>query len=386
MMRLNILILTLSAIAGLSACRRAEASREPDPAPARNPLEIAITSDLKTRIRIGEASMTSFSSTYTVSARVEADETRIARVGSTLPGRITALLAREGDVVKKGQLLATLTSTELTNVQLSFLKAHSQAMLSKRAVDRAHQLLDAGVIGAAELQRREAELSQAAAEMATLRGQLKVLGMPEEAADKLEETRQVDAASHITASIDGLVLERKATTGQVVMPAEALFQLADLSQVWVVADVPEQAAGTLREGQAVEAEIASLSGRIVRGRLSHVESILNPQTRTVRVRMDVDNRNRTLKPAMLATMNLREAPSPRRAVPATAVVRETNRDYVFARSGPGAFSLREVTLGPEFENMRVLESGLDPKTEIVLDGAFHLNNERKRLALQNGAK
>jgi membrane fusion protein, heavy metal efflux system len=379
--------LVVIALAGLTACHKVEAVHEEKPAAAaQNPLEISLTPDLEKRIRIGEASAMSVSSSFTVSGRVEADETREARVGTPISGRITDLLVREGDVVKKGQVLATLSSTELTNLQFSFLKAHSQAMLSQRAVDRAQQLLDAGVIGSAELQRRQAELSQATAEVSTLRGQLKVLGMPEAAADNLEATRSVNPISQIVASIDGIVLERRTTVGQVVQPADTIFLLADLSRVWLVAEVPEQTAGNLAEGQSVQAEISSLPGQVVRGRLTHVHSILNPETRTVRVHMDVDNPRGRLKPGMLATMTLSEPSAIRRMIPITAVVRENNREFVFGQSGPNAFMMREVTLGPESENMRVVESGLESHEKLVLDGAFHLNNERKRLALQKGAQ
>ena len=110
--------------------------------------------------------------------RIEADETRLARIGAPVPGRITDLQAREGDTVKRGQPLAVLNSTELSTAQLAYLKALSQRSLAARAASRAQQLLDADVIGAAELQRRQAELAQAEAEVNAAGDQLKVLVSP----------------------------------------------------------------------------------------------------------------------------------------------------------------------------------------------------------------
>lgn len=381
----------IAALLASAACHKVEASREKkiagEPATAAvDPMEVPASPDLEKQLRIGVVSSAPVANSFTVSGRVEADETREARVGTPITGRIADLLVREGDVVKKGQVLATLSSTDLTNLQFSFLKAHSQALLSQRAVDRAVQLMDAGVIGSAELQRRQAELSQATAEVSTLRGQLKVLGMPEAEADSLETTRAVSSISHIVASIDGIVLERKATVGQVVQPADTIFLLADLSRVWLTAEVPEQTAGNLVEGQSAQAEIASLPGQLIRGRLSHVHAILNPETRTVKVHMDVDNRRGRLKPAMLATMTIQEPPMVRRLVPITAVVRENNREYVFVRTATNTFVLREVKLDGEYDMMRVLEDGIAPGENIVLDGAFHLNNERLRRALEGGTK
>ena len=100
--------------------------------------------------------------------------------------------------------------------------------------------------------------------------------------------------------------------------------------------------------------------------------------------MDVPNPQRRLKPAMLATMTLKESARAERVLPITAVVRENDREFIFVRSASSRFVLREVSLAGEYGNQRVLRDGVKPVEEVVLDGAFHLNNERKRLALQGG--
>lgn len=319
-----------------------------------------------------------------VSGRVEVDEARVARVGSPVTGRITELEATVGQNVRRGQLLATLTSTELSNAQLGYLKAYSQKMLAERAAQRAQQLFDADVIALAELQRRQSELVQADAEVSAARDQLKVLGMSEAGLIKLAASRTVNSTSHVVSSLEGTVIERKVTTGQVVQPADAMFVVADLSSVWIVADIPEQNAGMMRIGETVEAEVAALPGRRIKGQLSFVAATVNPDTRTVRVRMDLPNPDRELKPAMLATVMVRGKPQQQTIVPAGAVVRQENRDYVFVQTAPDTFQLRQVALGAEYEGNRVLVGGLRDGERIVTDGAFHLNNERNRLALQGG--
>jgi cobalt-zinc-cadmium efflux system membrane fusion protein len=178
------------------------------------------------------------------------------------------------------------------------------------------------------------------------------------------------------------VLERKATTGQIIQPAETVFVLADLTNTWLVADLPEQIAGNIEPDRIVEAEISALPGHIVRGRLSHVSPIVDPETRTVRTRMNLPNPNRRYKPAMLATIVLKDEAAQRRVVPASAVVRENNRDHVFVQTAPETFLLRPVELDEAGEGRRVVISGIGDDEKIVLDGAFHLNNERNRLALQ----
>jgi len=172
------------------------------------------------------------------------------------------------------------------------------------------------------------------------------------------------------------------TIGQVVQAAEIVAVLADLSHVWLVADVPEQTAGSLAVGKEVKAEIAALPGHEISGTLSFVSAIVNPETRTVRARMNLPNPDRKYKPAMLATMTLQENAERQRLIPSTAVVRENNEDYLFVQTGPLHFAMRKVRLGDEIDGMRRLEDGVRPGEKIVLDGAFHLNNERKQMALR----
>jgi cobalt-zinc-cadmium efflux system membrane fusion protein len=322
------------------------------------------------------------SSTLRVAGRIEADETRMARISAPVNGRIIDLNIIEGQSVKRGQVLATIHSTDLSAVQLALLKADSQYQLASRAVDRARQLLDAGVIGEAEMLKRKAELEQASAELSASQEQLRVLGMPEPALEKLRKSRAVNSLIQVVSSINGRVLQRKVTIGQVVQAAEIVCVVADLSRVWLVADVPEQSAGSLRIGKAVEAEIPALPNEKITGRLSYVSAVVNPETRTVKTRMDLPNPDRRYKPAMLATISLVDAPERRLIIPPTAVVREGNEDHVFIQRSSDIFVLHNVRLGPEFRDGRTLLGGLKGDEMIVLDGAFHLNNERRRRLLQ----
>jgi cobalt-zinc-cadmium efflux system membrane fusion protein len=350
--------------------------------PRRNPLEIEVGPDLARQIQVGLVPVADVTGTMKLAGRVEADETRMARVNAPVTGRVIELKVAAGQMVKRGELLATIHSTDLSAAQSAFLKAASQQRLAERAVARAPQLLDAGVIGEAELQRRDAELQQAIAELSSSRDQLSVLGMTADGLVQLEGSRVINSLAHVVSTIDGRVLDRKVTMGELVEAAETVCVVADLSNVWLVADVPEQSARLLRTGLSVEAEIPALPGHHVAGKLSFVSAIVNPETRTVRARMDLPNSESIYKPAMLATITLREGSENRRVVPAGAVVRENNQDHVFVQAATNTFTLHPVILGLELRSVRVLESGLGENDRIVLDGAFHLNNERKRRSIQ----
>lgn len=368
----------------LGGCHKAAetGAKTEAPPPARNPLEIEVPRHLMEQIQTGEPAWSEVSAKLRVAARIEADETRVARVGSPVTGRVSELHVLEGQRVKKGEVLATLNSTELSNAQFAFLRALSQRHLRERAAARARQLLSAGVLAEAELQRREAEVAESVAEMASSRDQLSVLGMSEEAITRLQSTRSVNSVTQVVASIGGMVLERRVTLGQVVQPADTMFVVADLSHVWVVADIPEQTAGNIMVGKSAEAEIPSLPGRAVRGRIAFVGAIVNPETRTIRARLDLPNPGFEFKPAMLATMILQDEAQKHLTVPAGAVVREGNTENVFVQTGPSRFVLRRAELAGESADLRVVTGGLKPGEKIVTAGAFHLNNERKRLGVQ----
>jgi cobalt-zinc-cadmium efflux system membrane fusion protein len=316
-----------------------------------------------------------------VAGRVEADERRIMRVSAPVGGRVAELMVQPGETVTKGQVLATLRSPELSEAQSQLLKAIIQQQYGQRAVDRAQQLLDAGVIGAAELQRRQTELTQTTGEISGYQDHLRLLGMTEQAIKSLETSRTLNAQISVVATEEGTVMERKATVGQIVQGADILFVLADLSSLWITADVPEQAAANLTVGKTAEAEVAAYPGKLIRGRISFVSALVNPETRTVQARMDVVNQGRRYKPSMLATIILKDGANSKLVVPGTALVREDDKDYVLAEVKPSTFAMKPVTLAGEFDTFRVVSDGLSEKDKIILDGAFHVNNERKRTAL-----
>lgn len=372
-----------AAVVLLAGCRDHAAAPEEVSDPAQtDSSEIRITPALRERIKVGQAKRTNVSGSLRVAARIEADEYRIARISSPVIGRITELGALEGQTVRRGQVLAVIRSTDIADAQSSFLKAQTQRELAERAVTRARLLVEAGVIGEAELQRREAELSQASAELSSCRDQLRVLGISDEQVARLRSTRTVNAVSQLLATMDGTVMERRVTVDQVVEPASTVFVVADLSNVWLVADVPEQTAGNLTAGKAIYAEVAALPGTPITGKLSFVSAIVNAETRTVRARMDLPNAAGKFKPAMLATMTLQDMAESQIVVPSSGLVRDSNHDYVFIQRSEDVFALREVKLGREFGPIRVVLEGLANGEKIVVDGAFHLNNERKRAALR----
>jgi len=297
-------------------------------------------------------------------------------------GRVTQVLAEVGDRVRTGQTLARISSPELTNMQLNYLRAYSTAAQAQRALERAQLLIQADVIGTAELQRRESELVVARAEMRATSDQLVQAGLPVEAIERLREQGNLHPSAAISATLTGVVIERKVSTGQVAQPGDPLFTVANLDNVWVVGALPEQFARSALAGQSVDIQVPALGDRVLSGKIVYVGDTVSVDTRSVTIRTQVDNARRDLKPQMLATMRIRGEAQTALAIPTKAVVRENDRDHVFVRKSDLVFRLTPVELGPANGDNRPVLKGLPLGAQVVAQGAFHLNNERKRAELE----
>jgi cobalt-zinc-cadmium efflux system membrane fusion protein len=348
----------------------------------QDPTLVAPSSELLAQLKLAEVGRAAVAETLRVAGRIDFDEQRLARIGATVTGRVTQIDALLGQSVGKGEVLARLNSSELSSQQLAYLKARAQLELNRRNAERAKALFEADVIGAAELQRRESEFQISLAETRAASDQLQLLGVSPAAIDRLAKQGAVDSVTPVVATMNGVVVERKLAQGQVVQPADALFVVADLSRLWAVAQVPEQQVSQVKTGQSVSIEVPALGNEKLVGKLIFVGQTIDPETRTVLVRTELDNRDGRLKPAMLASMLIEAKPVERLVVPASAVVRENDEDHVFVGEGDGAFRLVKVKLGPEQGGVRVLQAGLKGGEKLVVDGAFHLNNERNRKEME----
>jgi membrane fusion protein, heavy metal efflux system len=333
-------------------------------------------------VKVGKPTLINVADKLQAPSQVEVDEHRLVRVGANVTGRIIDVYAMLGDNVEAGAELARISSPELTQAQLAYLRAFSLETLAEKAAERARHLLAADVISIAEMQRRESELQVSRAELGAAADQLRLLGMDSRALSKLGKDGTLMPSVAIKSSKPGVVIERNVAIGQVVQPSDLLFQVADLSSVWVVGDVPEQIARHVQVGQHVEIHVPALGNISFDGLIIFVADTVNPLTRTVMVRTVVENPRRKLKPAMLASMHILDNPVESLVVPETAVVRENNQDYIFLAQGDNRFLRVPVELGAEVGDVRPVLKGLSIDQTVVVDGAFHLENERKLAELE----
>lgn len=374
------IVLSVMAALVLLGCNK-ESSQGPS-AQQVDPMLVEPAAELSAQLRLAEAQLAPVTETLRVAGNIGFDEQRLARIGASITGRVTQIDVSLGQSVRKGDVLARLNSAELSQQQLAYLKAHAQLALNKRNAERARALFEADVIGAAELQRRESEYKISQAETHAAADQLRLLGISDAAIARLGQQGAVESVTSVVSTLNGVVVERKLLQGQVVQPSDLLFAVADLSRLWAVAQVPEQQVAQVRVGQSVSIEVPALGNEKLVGKLIYVAQTIDPETRTVLVRTELDNRDGRLKPAMLATMLITAPPVERLVVPASAVVRENDEDHVFVAEGDRHFRLLRVKLGPEQGGKRVVLSGIKAGDRIVTEGAFHLNNERNRKEME----
>ncbi|MFZ4379527.1 MAG: efflux RND transporter periplasmic adaptor subunit [Polynucleobacter sp.] len=352
--------------------------RKPTIKSVQDPNVVVVNQDLRKIITDGKVQISPFVEELRASGRIDFNELFLSRIGANVTGRVSDILAIPGQIVKQGDVLAKITSTELTQSQLAYLKARSASQLADQAANRAKILYKEDVIALAELQRREAESSSAKAEFRATNDQLRVQGMDQASIDKLAKSGVIESINNVVATIPGEIVERKINKGQVVQPADALFTVADLSTLWAISEVPESNSYLIHKGQKVSLIIPALRNQDIEGTVAHVDSIVNPQTRTVVVRMELANKEGQIKPGMLATMLIESQPMDKLVVPVGAVVREDNHDHVFVRMDDDLYRMVQVKLGPEGKGYRPVISGLKDGQEIAIEGAYHLNTERKR--------
>ena len=280
---------------------------------------------------------------------VAADETRIEVVQARAAGWIEKLHVRSvNDPVTTGQLLAEIYAPDLLAAQQEFLLA----LRSARAHPGADSLVQAS------------------------RERLSFLGLSDQQIARIEKTGQAQRRVAIYSPINGVVTELGVREGVQVMPGMNLFSLVDLSRVWVTAQITESQAGWVANGQAAEVSVPALPGRTFKGQVDYVYPDVMPETRTLKVRIRLDNPKLELKPGMFASVTIgggttRDA----LLVPAEALIKTGTRSVVIVAESEGRFRPVDVTVGTESQGKLEIREGLEEGQQVVASGQFLIDSE-----------
>jgi cobalt-zinc-cadmium efflux system membrane fusion protein len=314
-------------------------------------------------------------------AIVQPNQRNMAEITALVRGRVVEVYGELGQEVKANAPLAILYSSELGLAQSAYLKAKAKLHVAEQAFNRAQFLLQEQVIGEAELQRRQAELLSNQAEANESHDRLKLLGMNDEEFRRLESSRKIRSVVPIVAPFAGRIIGRKLTRGEVVETTENLFVIADLSEVWVLANIPEKDISFVHSihasgGSQAEVRINAYPKEVFKGTIAYVGDVLDPVTRTMQIRLELPNLDGRLKPEMFATIRLfSETQTDRLAVPEAALQRDQGRTYVFVQRSANEYELRDVHVGDSNGTLISILDGLNEGEPVVTHGAFVLKSE-----------
>jgi len=327
-------------------------------------------------IEIGAVSLRPLKVEHTFSGRISVNEMRLAHIGPRILGRAIEIYANLGDAVEKGMPLAMIDSPELGEAQSQYLKARTTFEIAEKSYERAKIILEGKVISTGEFQRREGEFIVAKTELKATEDRLHLLGMTDKEILDIGREHTINSRAAIYAPLSGAIIERHITLGEVVEPVKPLFTIADLSALWVIADIPEGDIPKIKKGQDVAVTISPYPEKVFKGNISYIAGVIDPETRTVKVRAEVENPKGLLKPEMFATVRI--STSEKKgvlAIPGSAIQRDGDKTIVFVEKGESAFEKRPVEIGPEVDGYHPVVSGLKGGERIVVKGAFTLKSE-----------
>jgi len=306
-----------------------------------------------------------------VTATIRPNQERIARVAPRIEGRVAATSAKLGDVVRAGQTLATLDSLTLGEASSALIQAQSAHRLAEADFKRAEALNADEIIPRREYLRAKSEHERAETALRAAEDKLRLLGVSPKSGGLVESTFP------IVAPFAGTVIEKKATVGQLANPSEPLFVLADLSKLWIEANLNENQLAKVRPGASATVTVAAYPGERFVGHVTYVASTLDKESRTIPARIEVDNKDGRLKPEMFATATIdtngtaAAQKGEALTVPDEAIVLMQGQPTVFVFEH-GGFEARAIELGEKIEGRTVIKSGLAAGDQIVAAGTYAL--------------
>lgn len=312
------------------------------------------------------------------------NEDRLAHVTPRIPGRITSVRASLGEEVERGRPLAMLDSLELAQAKSDYLAARSRLELAQKNFEREAGLREKGVSSEREYLEANNDLEEARIATEAAREHLSMLGLSRGEIRGLSHEDSL-ALFPLDAPIDGTVVDKHVVMGEVVGPEEKLFTIVDTGEIWLWLNVYEDDLSRISEGDPVQVVFRAYPGERFEGRVSYSGSAVLPETRTVRVRVDVPNPEGRLRAGMFATARVSAGESHRALlVPEEAIQEIDGEAAVFVPEGGGSFEIRPVRPGPTLRGMVVIESGLEPGERVVTEGAFTLKSEVRKEELGGG--
>jgi cobalt-zinc-cadmium efflux system membrane fusion protein len=355
------LVLLLAVIATGVAC-----SKEMPAAASKPPVTLdpdVFETDHPELFKTAKAQTRPLPTLVTANGTVSPDVNRTIHVTSLGGGRVIDLKVKLGDTVKKGQTLLVISSPDLSAAMSDYQKAKADEVLSHKALDRAQMLYDRGAIAAKDLEVAQDAEDKARVDVETTEQHVRVLGA---------DPAHPGALLELKAPVSGTIVEQNVAGFEGVKSLDNtpnLFTIADLGEVWVVCDVFENDLGEVHLGDTADIHLNAFPDRLFKGRVADISRVLDPNTRSAKVRIVLGNANGALRPGMFAVATFRSRKlTDRVIVPSTAIMRLHDKDWIFRKEGDKQF--RKVVVqadGLAPDGMQEIRDGVKPGEELVVN-------------------
>lgn len=308
----------------------------------------------------------------TVTATIRPNQDRIARVAPRVEGRVVGVTAKLGDVVKAGQSLATLDSLAIGEASSALLQARSVDRTAEADYKRAAALNAEEIIPQKEFLRLKSEHERAEAALRAAEDRLRLLGVDG------KNLKRVEATFALTAPLSGTIVQKKATVGELGTPSDPLFTVADLSTVWVEANLTEAQIAKVKPGMPAVVTLTAYPNERFSGRVTYIASLLDKDSRTIAARIEVANKDGRLKPEMFASATI-ETAGAATAAPAAEAISVPDGAIVLMQGQPtvfvfehGGYEQRAIEPGDKLSGRTVVKSGLTAGEQVVAAGTYAL--------------
>jgi cobalt-zinc-cadmium efflux system membrane fusion protein len=313
-----------------------------------------------------------------LNGEVTPDQNRVVDILPRTAGIVREVPRELGDSVVTGDILAVIESNAIAEAEASYLTARSRLALAQAQAAREAELRSKRITSEQDYQIARQAAEQAGVELRAAERKLTLLGL-----DPNTAGRGINGMSirlPVTAPIDGTLIERRVVVGDQVNDTTPLFRLANLDKVWVIASVFSRDIGKVATGQPASVTIEGYPNRRFEGDVTWVSDLVDEKTRTLKIRVELENPDRLLRPGSFAGVTIAPLSVGVLTIPASAVQHDKDQAFVFVESGPGAFLKRGVRLGSRARARVEVVSGLLAGEKTVSQGAFALRSELEKSA------
>jgi membrane fusion protein, heavy metal efflux system len=330
-------------------------------------------------LKVAPVESRDFEVVKTAVGTIDFNENLLVQVFSQYPGKIIKAFFNVGDDVKQGDILFTIDSPDLLQAESTLLATAGVLELQKKTLARVGGLLKSGGMAQRDFDQATSDEQTAEGNFKAARNAVRIFGKTDEEIDQILSNRKVDSTLVVQSPISGRVVTRNAAPGFLTQPGASPppFQIADVSTMWMIANVIESDAPAYKVGQPVEARVTAFPDKVFSGRVTNLGSSIDPNSHRQLVRSEIDDPEHLLRSGMFASFKIHVgAPMRSLAVPAAGVVREGDGTMsVWVTTDRRRYTKRTVTVGLQQDGWDQIINGLQPGDIVVTDGAVFLSNK-----------